>query len=74
MWTRKTAKEAIPPSSPIMTNSPLFTKSPLESLILLSNITLCNPITPQTVRNALTENNFHSVIKKKSPSSRRVID
>src|SRR5882724_10901977 len=31
------------------------------------NNTLPNPITPQTVRNALKENNFHSVIKTKSP-------
>src|SRR5882724_8142573 len=31
------------------------------------NNTLPNPITPQTVRNALKENNFHSVTKKKSP-------
>src|SRR5882724_8985829 len=31
------------------------------------NHTLPNPITPQTVRNALKENNFHSVMKKKSP-------
>src|SRR5882724_2119457 len=28
------------------------------------NNTLPNPITPQTVRNVLKENNFHSVIKK----------
>src|SRR5882724_6086752 len=31
------------------------------------NNALPNPITPQTVRNALEENNFCSVIKKKSP-------
>src|SRR5882724_1653757 len=31
------------------------------------NNTLPNPITPQTVRKAFKENNFCSVIKKKSP-------
>jgi len=31
------------------------------------NNNLPNPITPQSVRNALKENNFCSVIKKKSP-------
>src|SRR5882724_13246276 len=73
MWTRKTAKEAIPPSSPSVTNSPLFAKSPLESLIMMSRLPISsktpfpNPITPQTVRNALKENNFCSVIKRKSP-------
>jgi hypothetical protein len=32
-----------------------------------TNNILSNPVTPQTVRNTLKENNFHSVIKKKCP-------
>jgi transposase len=31
------------------------------------NNTLPNPVTPQTVRNVLKENNYHSVINKKCP-------
>ena len=38
----------------------------VEATHFINNI-LPNPITPQTVRNALKENNFHSVIKKKCP-------
>jgi len=31
------------------------------------NNTLSNPVTPQTVRNALKEDNFHSIVKQKCP-------
>src|SRR5260370_40482670 len=38
----------------------------VEATHFINNI-LPNPITPQTVRNALKENNFHAVVKSKCP-------
>ena len=36
------------------------------------NNTLSNPVTPQTVRNALKEDNFHSIVKQKHPLLKKV--
>jgi len=36
------------------------------------NNTLSNPVTPQTVRNALKEDNFYSIVKQKHPLLKKV--
>src|SRR5882724_5706707 len=69
MWTRKTAKEAVL-SYHKQSIIHQITTGKLDNAVQAThffNNTLPNPITPQTVRNALKENNFCSVIKKKSP-------
>src|SRR5882724_11730708 len=74
MWTRKTEKEAIPPSSPILTNSPLFSKSPLESLIMLSRLPISSTTTPSPTLSHPSQSEMHSrrttsalLSRKKSP-------
>src|SRR5882724_1044103 len=77
MWTRKTAKEATPPSSPFVINSPLFAKSPLESLIMLSRLPISST-TPSPTLSHPRQSEMHSrrttsalLSRKKAPSSRR---
>ena len=45
----------------------------VEATHFINNI-LPNPVTPQTVRNILQKNDFHSVVKKNILSSRRPTD
>src|SRR5882724_11812871 len=59
MWTRKTAKEVIPPSSPIVTNSLLFAKSPLKSLIMLSRLPISST-TPSPTLSHPRQSEMHS--------------
>src|SRR5882724_2242846 len=53
-------KEAIPQSSPIMTNSPLFTKSPLQSLIMLYRLSISST-TPSPTLSHPRQSEMHSM-------------
>src|ERR1700676_1548235 len=71
MEIKKTAKGDILPSCLQVINGQLFVKSPVEALITLWSHfiinTLPNPITPQTVMNALKQSDFCAVVKMKHP-------
>src|SRR6202040_4426980 len=77
METKKTTLVAIFPSCLLVTNSQLFIKSSLGSLkmklrLLNSSMAIIpNPVTAQTVRNALKESGFYSATKKKTPLLKR---
>ena len=43
----------------------------VQATHFINNI-LSNPVTPQTVRNALKEDNFHSIVKQKRPLLKKV--
>ena len=45
----------------------------VQATHFINNI-LPNPVTPQTVRNALKEDDFHSIVKQKHPLQKRSTD